>query len=159
MWSRTTGFDMATILPREQSLEKESFAGKGKDFFCGRRAFQSKDGKRDSFPYKIKSGRYEFPRIKASIFSPIDSFWRKFRKLHADGKPVLGVIFVPAHQTGPRKELLERMRKPDFSEPKTGELLTHYLQGAETDPICREVQKVELHNAVNDRVKIIFAPT
>lgn len=104
----------------------------------------------------MKSGRYEYRNKGIDIF--INSL-AELKNNKALNKTVLGFIFVPAHQTGPRKDVLERVNKPDFSHPLSDEFLTHYLQGIEYDPILKEIGRVKMHNDKGDNVKIIFVPT
>lgn len=104
----------------------------------------------------IKSGRYEFRNKGIDIF--IDSLSR----LSGDNtlqKDVLAFIFVPANNTGPRKQVQEQLRHPDISHPLTGEVLTHNLQGADTDPITVGIRKAKLDNAPGSKVKVLFVPT
>ncbi len=147
------GFDIS-ILPNEHSFEKNRSDARNKIINVAEGLLNQHIPK-DSL-LVIKSGRYEYRNKGIDIF--IDSF-AELNKNNALKTTILGIIFVPAHQTGPRKELLERMNNPDFANPMTDEVLTHCLQGAENDPILREIAKVKLHNSVNDKVKIIFVPT
>ncbi|NLR62599.1 alpha-glucan family phosphorylase [Chitinophaga polysaccharea] len=104
----------------------------------------------------IKSGRYEF-RNKG-----IDVFINSMALLNEGQQPdktILAVIFVPAHQTGPREILQRSLQQPDLTHPRTGEVLTHNLQGADTDPILNSIRQHKLDNAPGSRVKILFVPT
>jgi phosphorylase/glycogen(starch) synthase len=104
----------------------------------------------------IKSGRYEFKN------KGIDVFIESLRELDNNpklNKHVVAFIFVPANQMGPRKEVLERIKQPDFSNPVSGEVLTHYLQGAENDPIIKSLEQNDLDNASGHKVKVVFVPT
>ncbi|WP_215224979.1 alpha-glucan family phosphorylase [Echinicola shivajiensis] len=104
----------------------------------------------------IKSGRYEFKNKGIEVF--IDSIAEVLvhRKV---GKQIIALIFVPGHHTGPRKELTERIKSPNLKDPRPTELLTHYLQGVETDPIFQRIKKVDLNRSVDDNLKVIFVPT
>jgi len=103
----------------------------------------------------INSGRYEY-RNKG-----IDLFIDSMGKLNKQGKlqqTIVAFITVPAYQFGPRKELLERMAKKDFSYPRNEEYLTHGLHEPENDWILRKIKECGLLNRPEDKVKIIFVP-
>jgi len=146
------GFDIS-ILPNEHSFEKDRADARRKILSVAESLF-NQHIPADSV-LVINSGRYEYRNKGIDIF--IDSLAALEKSTELD-KTVLGIILVPAHQTGPRKDLLERIGKPDFNAPNINEVLTHSLQGAENDPVLKEVERVDLHNSVNDKVKIIFAP-
>lgn len=147
------GFD-TSILPNEHSFEKNRSLARKKIFQVAEGLFNQQLPP-DSLLI-IKSGRYEYRNKGLDIF--IDSL-AELNQSYKINKTVLGIIFVPAHQTGPRKELLARIENPDFNNPKTHEVLTHCLQGEENDPIIIEIEKVRLNESVNAKVKIIFVPT
>ncbi|WP_143306439.1 alpha-glucan family phosphorylase [Chitinophaga vietnamensis] len=104
----------------------------------------------------VKCGRYEFRNKGIDVF--IDSL-----ALLRDGTPpdknILAVIFVPARQTGPRELLLHSMQQPDLAHPRTGEVLTHHLLGADTDPVLDRIHQCRLDNAPGSQVKVLFVPT
>jgi phosphorylase/glycogen(starch) synthase len=102
----------------------------------------------------IQSGRYEF-RNKG-----IDLFIDALEKLNQEeqGKELIAFIFVPAHNTGPRKDLLEKMFDPLASELKGANCLTHYLQGVDSDLIFNRINKNLLDNTTSKRAKVIFVP-
>jgi phosphorylase/glycogen(starch) synthase len=104
----------------------------------------------------IKSGRYEFKNKGLDLF--IDSI-ANIKNNAALPVKVIAFIFVPAHQTGPRKELLNRMEHPAEQKPIAGEILTHNLQGIGTDPIMQRIITDKLNNLPGDGVNIIFSPT
>lgn len=109
----------------------------------------------DSF-LVIKSGRYEYRNKGIDVF--LDAL-KELQNRHAQGRTILALIFVPGNHTGPRKELVERMKQPDFGNPMPSELLTHYLQGTEKDPIVLHVNELKLNQNANELVKVIFVPT
>ncbi|WP_192350880.1 alpha-glucan family phosphorylase [Algoriphagus sp. Y33] len=104
----------------------------------------------------IKSGRYEYRNKGIDVF--LDSL-KELQKRNTTGKTVIALIFVPGNQTGPRKDLADRIQKPDFGNPLPSELLTHYLQGAQKDPIVRHITELGLNQDKNEQVKVIFVPT
>jgi len=104
----------------------------------------------------IISGRYEF-RNKG-----IDLFIKALGQLKREGdltRELIAVIAVPANHAGAREDLLQRMQKPDFSNPLTGEIMTHGLHYAENDPIYKLLKENSLTNAPGDKVKVIFVPS
>jgi phosphorylase/glycogen(starch) synthase len=103
----------------------------------------------------VNSGRYEF-RNKG-----IDLFIDAMGKLNSSkdlNKTVVAFIMVPANQSGPMKELLDRLNAPDFGNPISGEYLTHGLHEPENDPVLSRIRENNLHNRPEDKVKIIFVP-
>ncbi|MDN3668089.1 alpha-glucan family phosphorylase [Echinicola jeungdonensis] len=104
----------------------------------------------------IKSGRNEFKNKGIDVF--IDTL-AEIRNHRAPAKKVIALIFVPGHHTGPRKELVDRISQPNFEHPKPTELLTHHLQGVETDPIMQRIKKMELNQSLDENLKVIFVPT
>jgi glycogen phosphorylase/synthase len=147
------GFDVS-ILPNEHNFEKNRAAARKKVLQVAS-GLWNQELPEDTI-LVIKSGRYEYKNKGVDIF--IDSL-AALNANNALNKTIVGVIFIPAHQTGPRKELLERMEQPDFNDPKTGEIYTHNLQGVEFDPICLQIERLGLKNTIHDKVKIMFAPT
>ncbi|GAA0550536.1 alpha-glucan family phosphorylase [Chitinophaga japonensis] len=104
----------------------------------------------------IKSGRYEFRNKGIDVF--IDSL-AELNNADTPDRDMVAFIFVPAHHTGPRKLLLDSLELPAPAQPRTGEVLTHNLQGADNDPILQRIRLRKLDNAPGKRVKIIFVPT
>jgi glycogen phosphorylase/synthase len=103
----------------------------------------------------INSGRYEF-RNKG-----IDLFIDALGKLNKDPQlkaPIVAFLTIPAYQTGPHHDVMERIAKKDFSAPVTDQYLTHGLHEPENDPILRRIKQNELHNRPEDRVKVVFVP-
>lgn len=101
----------------------------------------------------MSSGRYEFRNKGIDLF--IDSLGKLNRE---KGKPVLAFIMMPAHISGPNRELLEIMQ----GQAKPGENIrqpsTHYLFNEENDPVLLRMKEAGLENRPDDRVRIIFAP-
>lgn len=103
----------------------------------------------------LKSGRYEFRNKGIDLF--IDSLG-KLNKETELKREVVAFIFVPGHHTGPKKDLLERMNSDDYRRGDGDKVLTHYLQGADTDPVLNRIKLNQLDNAKNNKVKVIFSP-
>ncbi len=103
----------------------------------------------------VNSGRYEFKN------KGIDLFIDAMGKLNEQGeltRTVVAFIMVPAYQSGPRKEILERLNTPWPGEPLTGEYLTHGLHEPESDPVLSRIRENNILNRPGDRVKVIFVP-
>jgi len=101
------------------------------------------------------SGRYEFKNKGIDLF--IDSLG-KLNKRDDLGKEIIAFILVPANHAGPRRDVFERINKPDFNAPISHEYLTHYLHDVEYDPSLKRIRENELNNSPSDKVKIIFVP-
>jgi len=103
----------------------------------------------------ITSGRYEF-RNKG-----IGPFIDALGELNRSGqlkKNVLAVVAVPAHISGPSKEVRERALhavRPESTDP----YCTHRLFDAFNDPVLNRIRGNNLNNTKEDKVKIIFVPT
>jgi len=147
------GFDIS-IIPDKQLFDKKRASARANILKVAEALFNQ------IFPDDslliIKSGRYEFKNKGIDLF--IDSL-AELNFHSSPAKNIIAVIFVPGHQTGPRKELLERLVQPDFNNPMPKELLTHNLQGAETDPILQRIKQVGLNDNIHDKIKVIFVPT
>ncbi|HKR07438.1 MAG TPA: alpha-glucan family phosphorylase [Bacteroidia bacterium] len=103
----------------------------------------------------LKSGRYEFHNKGIDLF--IDALGMlKQEKIQ---KEVLAFIFVPAYNTGPRKELQENFSGNNSDINHNESYLTHYIQGTDTDLIIQRIKKNNLDNHSDDNVNVIFAPT
>jgi len=102
----------------------------------------------------VNSGRYEFKN------KGIDVFLRSLRLL-ADQHPdrdVVAFVTVPAGHSGKRNDLVEKMSQPVGSEPVLNDFSTHVLHDANNDPIIRTLHELQLTNAPDERVKIVFVP-
>ncbi|MGD0711383.1 MAG: alpha-glucan family phosphorylase [Bacteroidales bacterium] len=102
------------------------------------------------------SGRYEFKNKGIDLF--IDSLG-KLNKRDDVGNEVIAFILVPANQSGPRRDIFDRIGKPNFDAPVTNDYLTHYLHDAEFDPSIKRIKSNGLNNSKSDKVKIIFVPS
>jgi glycogen phosphorylase/synthase len=103
----------------------------------------------------VNSGRYEFRNKGIDLF--IDSLGRLNRN-PALKRDIIAYITIPAYQSGPRKELLDRIEARNFREPITDDFLTHGLHEPESDPILNRIVQNDLHNRPEDKVKVVFVP-
>ncbi|MFH0865565.1 MAG: alpha-glucan family phosphorylase, partial [Bacteroidota bacterium] len=101
------------------------------------------------------SGRYEF-RNKG-----IDLFIDALGQLNAQqiNRDVLAFIMVPANHAGLRKDVYDRLGKPNFEQPHWNEYLTHYLHEPDHDPVLKKMHECGITNSPENRVKIIFVPS
>lgn len=103
----------------------------------------------------LKSGRYEFRNKGIDLF--IDALG--LLNHQPIKKKVLAFIFVPAYNTGPRRELMEDSLEEISSPNSEKDILTHHLQGVDSDPVMNSIKKNQLKNLRDDNVNVIFAPT
>ncbi len=103
----------------------------------------------------LTSGRYEYHNKGIDLF--IDALGKINREGHPE-KSILAFIALPGNQSGPRRELIEKLRSHDFSGAGSGKLITHTLFDREVDPVLRRLQENGLANKPEDKVKIVFAP-
>lgn len=102
------------------------------------------------------SGRYEFHNKGFDLFIDAMAKLNKNARLQTN---IIALIAIPSRENGPRKELLDRMSKRDLSHPHPEEYLTHTLPEPENDLILRRIKEKGLLNRIEDKVKMIFAPT
>jgi phosphorylase/glycogen(starch) synthase len=103
----------------------------------------------------IKSGRYEFRNKGIDLFIDALGVLNKSEDLK---KNIAAFIFIPAHSTGPRKGLLKKLEDEDAEYKNEEKVLTHYVQGAESDLILNRIKQNQLDNSQEKKVKVIFVP-
>ena len=113
---------------------------------------------REKFPddalLVLQSGRYEF-RNKG-----IDIFIKALASLaHQNNhkRVILAYLFIPAHCTGPRKDVVDNLEYPN-SQIEGDKILTHYLQGANFDPVMQSLHQNLMNNIRTGNVRIIYSP-
>ncbi len=109
----------------------------------------------DDSMFMIISGRYEYRNKGIDLY--LDALG-KLNKSKEFNRTVVAFITVPAHQSGVKQDLVERIKNPDFQHPLTGEYLTHHLYDEQKDPILKSIRQNELLNSPDDNVKVIFVP-
>ncbi len=102
----------------------------------------------------INSGRYEFKNKGIDVF--IKSL-AKVTEANPD-RPVVAFITVPAGQSGRDEEIAAQMTRPVSGVPMSDRFVTHVLHDPYHDPILNELNNNGLHNAADQKVKIVFAP-
>ena len=109
----------------------------------------------DDTVYIANSGRYEFKNKGIDIF--IDALG-KLNK-HPDlKKTIVAYITVPASNSGPKQEVIDKIEIKDFSKPISNEYLTHWIPDIHNDPVINRINENQLHNSPDSKVKIIFVP-
>jgi len=103
----------------------------------------------------INSGRYEFHNKGIDLFINAMGDLNKQPKLQEN---IIAFIAVPAYQSGPRKELVDRIAKKEFLQPHREEYLTHGLHEPENDWILKKIRENKLLNSPGDKVKVIYVP-
>lgn len=102
-------------------------------------------------------GRYEFRNKGLDIF--IDSLFqlKNHRSLQNE---VVGVIMVPGDVIAPRKEIIDRLNKPD--EKRDGPIflpfVTHWINHIESDHVLNMINFRGFRNSREDKVKMVFVP-
>ena len=106
----------------------------------------------------LNSGRYEFHN------KGIDLFIQSLAEL-AKNEPkrqIVAFVMVPAGVSGCRPELINMLKNENENEgtgkPRLRDYLTHPLQDIVNDPIVREFNRLNLDNAPDAKVKVVFAP-
>ena len=113
------------------------------------------------------SGRYEFRNKGIDVF--IEAMNRLLRNRDLK-KQVLAFIVVPGWVGEPRKDLQERLQSMSQlrSQPVTTEghgaeslevpMITHWLHNMGHDNVLNMMKFYDMHNRLDDRVKLIFLP-
>ncbi len=103
----------------------------------------------------ISSGRYEFYNKGLDLY--IEAL-AAIQKDETNQTPVLAYITVPAGNLGARRNIIDRLGAPDFSDPKSERYLTHTLHNSDSDPIMHKLKEFGLLNLPGSKVKVIFVP-
>lgn len=103
----------------------------------------------------LTSGRYEFRNKGLDVF--IDAVGKINKKKDLKRK-VLAIIAVPGNHSGSRSEVSDRLKNPDYKNPKTNEYLTHSLYDRFHDPVINRILENNLNNGPESMVKILFVP-
>jgi len=102
------------------------------------------------------SGRYEFRNKGVDVY--IEAMNRLLRddRLH---KNVLAFIEVPGWVGEPRQDLLDRLKSgKKYDTPLYVPMITHWLNDMSHDNVLGMLKYLDMHNGVNDKVKLIFIP-
>lgn len=102
------------------------------------------------------SGRYEFRNKGVDVY--IEAMNRLLRddRLH---KNVLAFIEVPGWGGEPRQDLLDRLKSgKKYDTPLYVPMITHWLNDMSHDNVLGMLKYLDMHNGVDDKVKLIFIP-
>ncbi|MCD4745768.1 MAG: alpha-glucan family phosphorylase [Bacteroidales bacterium] len=103
----------------------------------------------------INSGRYEFKNKGIDLFIDALGEINRQNKLK---KNIIAFITIPAHQSGPDKNVFKRIDNCDYKNPLSDKYLTHVLYEKKSDRILNRIKKNDLKNLPDNKVKIIFVP-
>ncbi|MCE5346988.1 MAG: alpha-glucan family phosphorylase [Bacteroidales bacterium] len=109
----------------------------------------------DDCVFIVNSGRYEFRNKGVDIF--IDSLG-DLQNTADIKKECVAFILMPAYHKGPRKDLIDILYN-NRQVKGENKYLTHYLHYPATDPVLQLIDKNNLHNDKESKVKVIFAPS
>ncbi|NTW32013.1 MAG: alpha-glucan family phosphorylase [Bacteroidetes bacterium] len=143
-----------SFVPNEKNFGEKRIAARERLFDVAD-ALLNQEVPRNSLLVTI-SGRYEFKNKGMDLF--IDSLGKLNRTENLDIN-ILAFILVPGNHAGRRKDIFDRIGKPDYGNPISGEYLTHYLHEEENDPSIRRIKENLLKNSIDDKVKVIFVPS
>lgn len=102
------------------------------------------------------SGRYEFRNKGADVILDALQLLNNGDDLKRE---MIFFFLIPANTYGPRKDLMDRLKQGDCSEPLPNPFLTHGLNDLGYDPIINKIQDIHLNNDAAERVKLIFVPS
>jgi glycogen phosphorylase/synthase len=104
----------------------------------------------------LNSGRYEIRNKGLDIF--IDSMGLLNKQPNLP-ETVIAVIAVSSGHNIPKKDLLDRISRKDFTQSRQEEYCTHGLAEPENDLILQRIKANGLMNRPEDKVKVIYIPT
>ncbi|MEZ5082555.1 MAG: alpha-glucan family phosphorylase [Bacteroidales bacterium] len=103
----------------------------------------------------LTSGRYEFFNKGMDAFIDALAILNQNKTLN---RQVVGIIAVPGNHAGPRTEVFNRLKNPDFNNPLSNEYVTHNLWDKYNDPVIKRILEKNLNNGAGSKVKILFVP-
>jgi glycogen phosphorylase/synthase len=147
------GFD-TSFVPEEKVFDDKRNEAREKLFEVAE-ALLNQHLDRDSMLVCV-SGRYEFRNKGIDLF--VDSLGQLNQKADQK-KDIIAFIMVPGNQSGPRKDVYDRLGKPNFDLPLQYEFLTHYLHDPDHDPVLKRIHERGITNAAGSKIKIVFVPS
>lgn len=103
----------------------------------------------------INSGRYEFRNKGIDLF--IDAL-AELSKSTKNQRHVLGVIAVPANNTGAINELVECLADPNCTQLESKGIATHFMPDAAHDATMIRIMESGLSEGTSGKVHIMFVP-
>ncbi len=108
--------------------------------------------------FVINSGRYEFKN------KGIDVFIRALAELQKReiDREIIAFLAIPAGTSGMREELIEKINNKvvytDSNNAVLRDYATHPLHAPNDDPIIKELNRLNIDNSPESKVKVIFIP-
>ena len=156
-WVTPNGFE-PTFVPEPYAMQVQQTAAR-KKFLAVASALLGCTLPENVFLFGT-SGRYEFRSKGLDVF--IDALGELNRKADPKMRPMVAFLLIPAGNRGAREDL-QRCLAEDVAADSchvAGEkFCTHALEQPENDPILRRLHQQGLHNAPEDKVKVIFVPS
>ena len=108
------------------------------------------------------SGRYEWKNKGIDVY--LEGIARLRDRAESLKHPVLALVEVPAWQSGPREDLLQRLAPADATseasaaEPLPEPFITHVLREPWNDPATAFLRQHGFDNQADSRVRVMFIP-
>lgn len=146
---------------------EKGFVPKGAEFEKKRKAAKKKmkDVAERLLGYSLKrntmfiatSGRYEYRNKGIDVFVDALSKLSNVKQLKKD---VVAFVMVPAWVKEAREDLKEQLaaKKADV-KPLSDPFITHWLHNMEEDNLLNQLKYLNMLNAEEDKVKVIFVPS
>ncbi len=101
-------------------------------------------------------GRYEFKNKGIDVL--LDALGELNHK-QAQDRTIVAFFLIPGDQRGPRKDLIQNIENKTRDKALVTPFITHYLGNLDDDPILNRIKDIGFANAINEKIKVIFAPT
>ena len=101
------------------------------------------------------SGRYEWKNKGIDVYLEALNRTRLDKRLQ---RPVLALVEVPAWQSGPRRDLQERLQSCNFTSPLPEPFITHNLFEPGGDMVTQALHRFGITNRESSSLKIMFVP-
>lgn len=106
------------------------------------------------------SGRYEYRNKGIDVF--LDAL-KLANSNEKTCKEIVAFLFIPANNYGARKDLQialnDKSKLNEVNRDGANKLLTHGLHHANYDTIISKLNDLDINNAKDDKIKIIFVPS
>lgn len=103
------------------------------------------------------SGRYEYKNKGIDVFADAMARLRERTDLK---RSILAFVEVPGWQAGPRQDLVDRLASDElYDTPLPNPIITHNLHQPEHDHLTNQLYYLQMLNAQEDNVKVIFVPS
>lgn len=109
----------------------------------------------DDTSFILTSGRYEYRNKGIDIFIKAIADLRNSEK---QNNKIVAVIAVPAYIIGPRQDLIEKIDDKTKELDMAHHALTHVMHDQASDPVIKQIDKLDIRNNPEDDVFICFIP-